>query len=167
MRRAQKLAAGLAYQQTHEGKVAHAERQREYVARKLEKAAAAQEVTRQGSPGVQEAAKLAGDAEACVLPRPAEMEEAGAASLPPSMASLPAPVADGEAAAVIGSARHLPAAVLAAILAGEVVAAGLLRCDGCGRWCGPWARRKPHRRGRDLVGLLAGQRSRAEPRAPS
>jgi len=167
VRRAQQLEAALAYQQTPEGKAAHAARQRAYRAQLREQEAAPQKVTRQGSPGAQEPSKLSGDAEECALPRPREVEEAGAASPSPPMApEPPRPVVAG-APEFIGSARLIPPAVLAAVLAGEVVAAGLLQCDCCGRVCGPWARRDPHRRGRDLAGLVDGRGPRVETRAPS
>ena len=166
VRRAQQLEASLAYQQTPDGRAAHAERQRAYRARVREREKASQKVTRQCSPGGQEPSKLSGVAEECALPRPPAPEAAGAASPPPSMAPQPAvPVVAG-APEFIGSARRIPSAVLAVILAGEVVAAGLLRCDFCGRVCGPWARRDPHRRGRDLTGLVDGRGPRVEARAP-
>ena len=167
VRRAQQLEAALAYQQTPDGRAAHAARQRTYRARLRERQQATpQKVTRQGSPGEQEPAKLSFDAGECISPLPPVVEEAGAASPPPPMALQPPDAGLGEAPEVIGSARHIPPAVLAAVLAGEVVSVGLLRCDFCGQWCGPWARRDPHRRGRDLAGIVDSLGPRFESRAP-
>lgn len=163
-----KIVWGAAYQRTPIGRQKHAARQMAYQHRQREKKTRQHEiVTRQSSPTSVAAVILGPDLDATDVssaPDAEEKDDDATPALPDAREVDTSAVftvpADAPVAPATGTVDSGPGSMEKGLEAGVLV-----RCDFCGRLCGPMARTEPHRRGRGLPG--AGRRTRRRgPRQP-